>query len=283
MNLRSISTFEWALGISLLLHAVALSVRLVDPQALDSVFEHTSLDVILVNARSTEHPQAAQAIAQANLVGGGDAAAGRATSPTPPAHTTVDAADDEDTQQRQLASLEAQQRQILTQLRGTLRAMAQTTARKAEAEDAQQRKQRQLVEMLAEIERRIQRENARPRKRYISPTTREAVYALYYDHLRRAIEEQGTLHFPETQGRKLYGELLMSITIDTHGTVLDTRIEHSSGQRALDLHAQRIVRSAAPFGRFTEAMRKQSDQIVVISRFQFTREEGFAAHVGAAP
>jgi protein TonB len=34
-----------------------------------------------------------------------------------------------------------------------------------------------------------------------------------------------------------------------------------------------IARSAAPFGRFSEAMRRQADQIVVVSRFRFTRDE----------
>jgi protein TonB len=38
-----------------------------------------------------------------------------------------------------------------------------------------------------------------------------------------------------------------------------------------------IVRSAAPFGAFTSAMRREADQIVVTSRFRFTREDGFEA------
>ena len=38
-----------------------------------------------------------------------------------------------------------------------------------------------------------------------------------------------------------------------------------------------IVRSAAPFGAFTTAMRREADQIVVTSRFRFTREDGFEA------
>ena len=63
------------------------------------------------------------------------------------------------------------------------------------------------IDVLAEIEKRINDENARPKKRYISPATREEVYALYYDELRRKVEERGTRNFPENQGQKLYGEL----------------------------------------------------------------------------
>jgi protein TonB len=42
----------------------------------------------------------------------------------------------------------------------------------------------------------------------------------------------------------------------------------------LDRRAIAIVRAAAPFGRFTPEMRRQADQIVVTSRFRFTRDEG---------
>ena len=128
--------------------------------------------------------------------------------------------------------------------------------------------------MLAEIEKRINDENARPKKRYISPATREEVYALYYDQLRRKIEDRGTRNFPENQGKKLYGELTMIITVDAEGRVVDTEIVRGSGNKVLDRRAVAIVHAAGPYGRFTPAMRKQADQIAIPSRFRFTREEG---------
>jgi len=128
------------------------------------------------------------------------------------------------------------------------------------------------VKVLAEIEKRINEENARPKKRYISPATREAVYAIYYDELRRKIEDRGTSNFPEAAGRKLYGELTMTITVNHNGAVLDTEVVQASGIALLDRRAQAIVRSLS-FGRFNDAMRRQADQIVVVSRFRFTRDE----------
>jgi protein TonB len=116
-------------------------------------------------------------------------------------------------------------------------------------------------------------ENARPKKRYISPTTREEVYALYYDSLRRRIEDRGTRSFPEFQGRKLFGELTMNVTVDANGSVVAADIVRSSRNRRLDQQALAIVMAAAPFGPFTPAMRAQADQIVVTSRFRFTRDE----------
>ena len=69
--------------ISVALHAVLLTIRFVDPERFNRVFEDTPLEVILVNARSNEKPIKAQAIAQADLAGGGNQDQGRATSPLP--------------------------------------------------------------------------------------------------------------------------------------------------------------------------------------------------------
>jgi protein TonB len=128
------------------------------------------------------------------------------------------------------------------------------------------------VKTLAEIEKRINEENQRPKKRYISPATREEVYAIYYDELRRKIEDRGTSNFPETGGRKLYGELTMIITVNHTGNVLHTEVVQPSGNPTLDRRAQAIVRGLE-FGRFSDAMRRRADQIVVVSRFRFTRDE----------
>jgi len=99
------------------------------------------------------------------------------------------------------------------------------------------------------------------------------VYAIYYDHMRRAVEDRGTENFPEVGGKKLYGTLTMGVTINHDGRILKTEIVESSGSRTLDRRADAIVRSAAPFGRFNEAMHQKADQIWVVSRFKFTRDE----------
>lgn len=118
----------------------------------------------------------------------------------------------------------------------------------------------------------------------MSPATQEAVYALYYDGLRRKIEERGTLDFPEVQGQKLYGELTMNVTVDAAGRVVEAEVIRPSQSRLLDQRALAIVRAAAPFGPFTAAMRREADQIVVTSRFRFTREDGFEARtMGSTP
>jgi protein TonB len=276
MHWRDLTTLHWALLASAAVHGALLTVRFVDPEGFDRAFRDTPLEVILVNARSSEPPAQAQAIAQVNLAGGGEADRGRATSPLPVAATVAlgDAADDA---RRRIENLQQQQQQLLAQIRRELAAMPPPDPRR-EAGDPKERehdeRRRQLLQLLAEIEKRVNEENARPRKRYISPATREAVYALYYDGLRRRIEERGTRNFPEANGRKLYGELTMNVTVDAAGRVVEAEIVRPSASRRLDLQAVAIVHAASPFGPFSPAMRAQADQIVVTSRFRFTRDEG---------
>ena len=87
------------------------------------------------------------------------------------------------------------------------------------------------------------------------------------------MEDKGTANFPEAAGQKIYGELTMIVTINHDGQLLSTEIRESSGNRTLDRRAEAIVRSAAPFGRFNNEMRKKADQIAVVSRFKFNRDE----------
>lgn len=276
MNLRSFSTLQIALGVSIAVHAVLLTVRFVDPEAFNRVFEDTPLEVILVNARTTQQPEKAQAIAQAFMAGGGDAERGRATSPLPPSLISELGDDAQELEQRQLQNLQEQQNLLLAQIKNQLAALPPRDPKQPHVTPEQaerEQKRRQLIKLLAEIERRINEENSRPKKRYISPATREEVYAVYYDHLRRRIEDKGTENFPEVAGKKLYGELTMIVTVKSDGMISETEIVQSSGNRTLDRRAEAIVRSAAPFGRFNEAMRRKADLIAVVSRFKFTRDE----------
>jgi len=276
MNLKDLSTLQIALGVSVIAHAALLAVRFVDPESFNRVFSETPLEVILVNSKTNDKPDpAARVMAQTTLAGGGDLDKGRATSPLPPSSFTT-MGDSFEESRRQVEAMQAQQMQMLAQLKRELAAMPVPDPRQAgdptEAA-AREEKRRQMVALLAEIERRVNEENARPKKRYLSPATREAAYALYVDTLRRRIEVKGTENFPTAAGKKLYGELKMTITINHDGRVLDTVVDESSGDTTLDRRAQAIVRSVGNFGKFTDAMRKQTDQIVLQSRFKFTRDE----------
>ncbi len=75
----------------------------------------------------------------------------------------------------------------------------------------------------------------------------------------------------------------MNLTIDARGRIVEAEVLQSSRSPQLDRRAVAIAYAAAPFGPFTPAMRRQADQIVVTSRFRFTRTDGLQTTLSNAP
>jgi periplasmic protein TonB len=281
---RNWSRLQKALFISFAIHSALLTLRIADPERFNRLFSDAPLDVILVNTRAkADAPDKAQALAQTQLAGGGELKNGRAASPLPTAATTS-IGDMTESMQRQVAQMRKEQSLLLAQVKNLLAQLPPPQSQKSQAEqNAIEQKRQQLLKLLAEIEQRINQDNARPRKQYVSPATKQVAYALYYDSLRRKIEDRGTRYFPATSsGQKLYGELTMIITVNTDGRVLATEVVQSSGQANLDRRAQAIAAAAGPFGEFTEDMRKQADQLAVVSRFIFSRDNTLQTKGGEA-
>lgn len=291
MNLRArapLTPLHWALLASAILHVGLLALRPMDEAGRQRALSAPALDVVLVNAHTDEAPRRPQAIAQANLAGGGNQGArGLPSTPLPPHPQATLAADDAvSEQQRRIAAMLTQQEELLMQVRRQLDSLPlpdpAAPADDAEAEALQQRRL-QLSRLLAAIEQRVEESSAQPRRRYLSPATLGATYAQYYDDMRRRIEARGTRHFPQAEGRKLYGELLMALLVQHDGRLLDVRVLQGSGNRQLDSQAEAIARAAAPFGRFSAAMRRDSDQFDVTARFRFTREQTLETTLQADP
>ena len=286
-----------AIGVSVLLHLGLLTIRFVEPEAYNRILEDTPLEVILVNARSEEAPENPQAIAQHNLNGGGnlDQPGIRATSPLPPSPfnsygnelgATPGSSDHDDgysgyngqsgepPSQQQIDDMQRQQMELLTQVKKQLAdlpaAIAQAPASSQQQQQLQKKRQL-MLNILGEIERRIQTENSRPRRNFIGASTIKGVQALYYESLKQKIEEKGTSNFPEHNGQKLYGKLVMAMVVNHDGRVLETRIWVPSGNQMLDRRAEAIAISAGPFGAFDSELRKFTDQLEIVSTFKFTR------------
>lgn len=274
-----------ALVASAALHALLLTVQLATPGSVLRTWAEERLDVILVNTQGERKPNKAQALAQANLDGGGEAAPGeRALSPLPPA-PMMELGDAIDPMQRKVVqALRDQQQQLLTEARRELAKMPPPDpvreSATAEGRDQAERR-RQLLALMAEIERRVNQDNAGPRQRFVSPATQEVVYAQYYDALRRRIEARGTRDFPTQSGRRLYGQLTMTISVNAEGKVTGTDIVQPSGTPLLDRRAIAIVRASSPFGSFSPEMRKEAEVLVISARFSFDRDRGLQTAVEA--
>ncbi|HZV65823.1 MAG TPA: energy transducer TonB [Telluria sp.] len=275
-----------AIAASVVVHAALLAVRFVAPDAFKLQPADPGLEVILVNAKHARKPLKADALAQANLDGGGKADAGRAQSPLPDLRK-METGESVKATQRRIAELEQQQQNLLTRARRSNFNAAPVTEKdkpdptRTGADLLETSKA--LARMSAEITQRIEDENKRPRKTFITPSTQEVGYAMYYKAMQKRVEEIGTLNFPQVNGRKLYGELVIYIPIFQDGSIYQkdggAHVEKSSGNAELDKAALAIVRRAAPFGRFPPNMLSadKDDLWVIITRFKFTREEKMEA------
>lgn len=277
-----------ALAASVAAHAVLLAIRFVAPDALRFEPADPGLEVILVNAKHAKAPSKAEALAQANLEGGGTADAGRSKSPLPDLRKNENG-DSIKALQKRIVELEQLQQNVLTRAQKSPFAAAPVTDKdkpdptRTGADELDTA--RQIARMTAEITQTIEDQNKRPKRTHISPSTRQVGYALYYKAMQKQVEEVGTLNFPQQNGKKLYGELVVSIPVFQDGSLYQKeggpRIERSSGNPALDKAALEIVRRAAPFGAFPQNMRTagKDDLWIVITRFTFTREEKVKAEL----
>jgi len=249
------------------------------------------LEVILVNAKHASKPLKADALAQADLDGGGNADAGRAKSPLPDMRR-METGDSIKASQRYMQELEERQKNLLSQVKKSPLSTApvseknQTDPSRTGADLIESSKA--IARMEAEITQTIEDQNKRPKKTFLSPSTQGVGYAMYYNAFRRRVEDIGTLNFPQKDGRKLYGVVVLSIPIFQDGSVYEkeggTVVERSSGNPDLDKAAISIVRRSAPFGKFPPNMRSKDrdDLWVIVQKFVFTREEKVQVSYGSS-
>jgi protein TonB len=100
--------------------------------------------------------------------------------------------------------------------------------------------------------------------------TRESAIASYLDSWKRRIERVGTLNFPnEARRRDLSGNPVVEVAIRANGTLESVVIRRSSGHRELDNAAVGIVRLAAPFEPFPNALRERYPVLRFAYEWQF--------------
>jgi len=263
--------------VSLLLHAIVLTIHFRFPETLRWKSSQHPLEVILVNAKTSEKPVRAEALAQANLDGGGNVDQRRrakaplpVTDPRQPGSNLAEA-------RRRVEQLEAQQRQLLAQAKEAPASVA-VESPQAAGEPAPQVSGRDLADvslaalrLQAQIDKRIEEYQKRPRKRFIGARATEYRFALYEEGWRAKIERVGTLNYPAEARGKLYGNLRLTVTLRPDGSIEGVELDRTSGLRVLDEAAFRIVQMAAPFAAFPADIRKDTDLLVITRTWFFAQ------------
>jgi protein TonB len=269
-----------ALGVSVFLHAILLSIHFKLPEKLNKATEQ-ALDVILVNSKSARKPEKAQAKAQANLDGGGNTDENRRAKTPLPVAPRVREGSDLSEARRRVADLEAQQQQMLTQLRSQkavanenrrndpLPTPAPPTTSGLDLATAALN----LARLEGQIARQIEDYNKRPRKKFIGARVEEYRFAQYVEDWRQKVERIGNLNYPQAAKGRHYGSLVLTVIIRSDGSLDRVEINRSSGQKILDEAARRIVEMAAPYAAFPDAIRRDTDILEITRTWSFTSSD----------
>ncbi|ATE62364.1 energy transducer TonB [Thauera sinica] len=272
-----------ALAISLMLHGLVLSLQFRPPEGKPA--RDRGLEVVLVNARHAKPPQKADVLAQANLAGGGtsDKKDARPKSPLPPQNARRDGDALVEQKRRQPQQAQAQQ-QVLTRDK----AAASVASRPQQTEQPTSPPVVSGLDLLdsaaavarleAQIDRSLDELSKRPRTQFIGARAREYRFAQYVEDWRQKVERIGTLNYPDAARGRMYGSLLLSVTIRADGSVERVGVHRSSGHKVLDDAAVRIVRMAAPYAPFPPDIRRDTDMIEITRTWTFTNADEVRAN-----
>src|SRR5262245_28166425 len=266
-----------ALGISLAIHAVLMAVHFKLPDALRWKPTAQPLEVVLVNTKTRERSSRADVLAQSNLDRGGNVDDRRRARTPLPVTEPKDPGKDLASAQRRKRELEVRQQELLAQARETPARVPKPSEQTSPSDDpAGQTTGRDMADLAlaamrlqAQIDKRIDEYQKRPRKQFIGASAAEYRFAQYEDDWRVKVERIGTLNYPAEARGKLYGNLRLTVTIRPDGTVESIELDRSSGLTALDAAAFKIVRMATPFAAFPPNIRRDTDLLVITRTWFF--------------
>lgn len=292
MQLRQRSPLFWALWLSVLVHAVLITLHF-EPELKRLKDRLPTLEVMLVNSKTREAPKKADVLAQANLDRGGNTDEQRSMkSPLPMmpkqaqlpgqvATVELDAAQDKHVQdsevereKQRVAKLELEAQALMTQLKSELALPAlQTLPSKRDGSKSLATMQ-EIAKLEALIAKQQEDYASRPKRQFIGARTQAYRFAQYVEQWRQKVEQVGNRNYPQAaRVQGLYGQLQMTVAIRADGSIETVTIQRSSGHKLLDEAAKRIVQLAAPFDVFSPELRRDTDILSITRTWTFTRED----------
>ena len=304
---KSMSAFSVAIWISILIHAVILSIKF-EPELRKLADKLPSLDVVLVNAKTKTAPEKAELLAQANLDRGGNTDKNKKLKtalPAPKEKTTevklkpnseaqsaaksAKLRAQEAREQKRVDELEKQAQELLTQINGKRKIESNPTqnAATAEPETGEQKAKAKALDradliaaslemdrLQAQIDKQQEEYQKRPKRKFIGARTKEYRFALYVESWRQKVERIGNMNYPEAaKAQKLYGQLRMTVSIKADGSLEKVVIDQPSNHKVLDDAAKRIVELAAPYAVFPDDIKKDTDILDITRTWTFTQED----------
>ncbi len=264
-----------AMIFSIAFHAFALfGVGLVMPDPRNAASLAQPLQVVLVNSKSKSRPANADALAQANLDGGGNTPEDRQAR-TPLPTVSDDPQFSPEQVAKRVAELEEESKRMLTRLKSDYQ-VTQPELRKQQnsapssGEDLRERAL-EIARLEAQISKNMDAYQKLPRRKFIGARTQEYRFAQYIEDWRIKVERIGNLNYPEEARRQqIYGKLQLSVSVRADGSLESVEVSRSSGQRILDAAAMRIVKLAAPYAPLPPDITRDTDILTIVRTWTFT-------------
>jgi len=261
---------------SALLHAaIILGISFKLPEIGSHPSTDNTLDVVLLNSSNNESPTESELISSSDNAGGGvDDREAQTRLPWKAVNPSTIQSVQKIAQQQPRTSITPDQ--YITSTQGELKVQRLTpektrleSQKKASGTDQFNTNARQLERerLLAKINRDEQEYNKRPRKEFLSPTTKAHGAAEYLDSWRKRVTDVGNANYPiQIKAKGLHGSLILTIQINRDGTIAAIDIMTPSKHKLLNETAKRILRDASPFEAFPEEEFFKNTDILVITR-----------------
>ena len=271
-------SFTLALGLSILLHAVALSIHFKLPDIIRDKYISQPLEVVLVNSKTRAKPVKVDVQAQANLDGGGNTDENRRAKTPLPALKETEPGAEAKRAARRVQELEAQQLKMMTQLRATKNVSAAEQAKAPSAAEAPQfqvsgqdlaNSALAIARLEAQIARQTEEYQKRPIRKFIGSSAQEYRFAQYVEDWRLKVERIGNLNYPDDARGRIYGSLILIVSIRADGNLESVEVKRSSGHQILDRAAERIVKMASPYASFPVNIKRDTDILVITRTWTF--------------
>ena len=269
-----------AIGISVLVHLVVLMVHFSPFDLKKLTDKGPPLEVALVNAKTVAKPTKADILAQANLDGGGNTDANRRAKTPLPVLPKNNPDQQVAVATQRVETLERKTRELMTQLQSVpaLPSVQPPTEapEKTDLPSANELMQRTLEAMRleAQIAKDMEAYQKRPKRRFIGARAEEYRFARYVEDWRLKIERIGNLNYPEAaRQQKLYGSLLLTVSIKSDGSLENVEVNRTSGSRVLDAAAVKIVEMSGPFAPFPPDIKRDTDILHITRTWTFTKAD----------
>ena len=250
-----------------------MAVGFAAPKLANFSLADNTLDVVIVNKSNNQTDENATVAAQTDNIGGGSSDQ-QASTPLP--YKEVNPSD------REQVAINTSTNQPVEEVKEELfvsfgRNEIQQTPEETPNEQKEQERQ-DKIKAIQQIRLEKQRLTAkynkersdfekRPKREYLSPSTKRSESAAYLVELVEKINRVGNLNFPsEIRNKKLSGTLVADLALNRNGTINNIKVLKSSGNALLDKTAVDFIRIASPYKPFTDNMLKEDTNIIHITR-----------------